>query len=179
MSVQEAEAYLKALEQESVDLADREVEIRLEQARSSSPAPDAEMHALLRAMAAAYDGDLIREDAEVDDLFDAGLLSLARDITGEATTILTDKGRDAIRAAVASSPVPDCPECGDPASKHDEHGCSLINCGCGVASDELAAPVSVGDEDEPMDRCDCNIPYLEGAGQHSPGCSVFKTDGGG
>lgn len=40
--------------------------------------------------------------------------------------------------------------------------------------EDLAAPVSVGDE--PMDRCDCNIPYLEGAGQHSPGCSVFKTE---
>lgn len=55
---------------------------------------------------------------------------------------------------------------------------SCDKCGCYVAVPP-AAPVSVGDEDEPMDRCDCNIPYLEGAGQHSPGCSVFKTDGGG
>lgn len=78
-------------------------------ARASSPAPDAETHALLRAMAAAYDADLIREDAEVDDLFDAGLLRLARDITDEYATELTAKGRDAIRAAVASSPVPEGP----------------------------------------------------------------------
>jgi len=26
------------------------------------------------------------------------------------------------------------------------------------------------------DGCDCNIPVLEGAGQHSPGCSIFKQE---
>jgi hypothetical protein len=36
------------------------------------------------------------------------------------------------------------------------------------------AAVRDTEQDDPMDRCDCNIPYLEGAGEHSPGCSVFR-----
>lgn len=31
-------------------------------------------------------------------------------------------------------------------------------------------PEGVADQSD----CDCMIPYLEGAGQHAPGCSVFK-----
>lgn len=27
-----------------------------------------------------------------------------------------------------------------------------------------------------MDHCDCMIPYLEGAGQHSPGCRCFRME---
>jgi hypothetical protein len=31
-------------------------------------------------------------------------------------------------------------------------------------------------ESDPMDRCNCLIPYIEGAGQHSPGCAVFDDE---
>lgn len=87
MSVQEAEAYLSALEKESVEMADREVEIRLEQARASSPAPQT---------ADSEDVKLALNVADWLDGFDS-----------EATR---GGHADAIRrvvAAVASSPVPE------------------------------------------------------------------------
>lgn len=57
---------------------------------------------LLRAFAAAHDDSLLGEEADVEDLFTAGLIELRRDITDdEYLTDLTNKGRDAIRAALA------------------------------------------------------------------------------
>lgn len=115
MSVQEAEAFLKALEEESVELADREVEIRLEQAlggeaplrdpkgalahatriidrqarelaaRASSPAPDAELRGMLEETL-----ELIEHRMPQSDRRDGVL----------------NRGR-AVLAAVASSPVPE------------------------------------------------------------------------
>jgi hypothetical protein len=63
------------------------------------------------------------------------------------------------------------------------HGRDLLAAGLAMLGHEdwQQMPVSDGfvasskdQEADPMDRCDCNIPYLEGAGQHSPGCAVFK-----
>lgn len=30
--------------------------------------------------------------------------------------------------------------------------------------------------DNPERECNCLVPYLEGAGQHSPGCSIFTPE---
>lgn len=65
---------------------------------------------LLRALAASNDDSLLGDEADVDDLFDAGLIALHRDITDEYLTELTDKGRDAIRAALAGQPEVERPD---------------------------------------------------------------------
>lgn len=52
---------------------------------------------LLRASVITSDSSLIDEDHNCDDLFDKGLVRLERDFTDEYLTVLTDKGREAIK----------------------------------------------------------------------------------
>lgn len=56
----------------------------------------------VRALAFAYDGSLVDDDHEADDLFGAGVLKSVRDCTDEYITELTPDGRDALRRLLDS-----------------------------------------------------------------------------
>lgn len=59
--------------------------------------PAISLQQAVRALAASYDGSLLDDEHDLDDLFDAGVIGCERDFTDEYLTVLTTEGREAIR----------------------------------------------------------------------------------